>query len=78
MQFIPPPVAELSPLALINVSGWAWVIVAAVLLFGAPGLLRWLWNLTLPPLAQWPRLNYWAAFRLVLLVSLVGLVIRVF
>jgi hypothetical protein len=79
MQFVPGPFAEMgAPFGLINVTGWAWLIVAAIMVFGGSLVLRWLWNLTLPNLTQWPHLSYWQAFRLVLLASLLGLIIRVF
>lgn len=79
MVFAPPPVALLSPVASpIDVGGWAWVVVAAVIVWGAPVLVRWLWNLTFPRLAQWPTVDYWSAFRLVILMALVGLIARFF
>ncbi|SMC06861.1 hypothetical protein SAMN00768000_3062 [Sulfobacillus thermosulfidooxidans DSM 9293] len=42
----------------------------AVLTFGIPALLMWVWNMTLPELFGWPRLHYWQAFRLELISAL--------
>ncbi|WP_146039100.1 hypothetical protein [Sulfobacillus sp. hq2] len=46
------------------------VFLVAVVVFGIPALLMWLWNLTLPDLFGWPRLRYWQAFRLELICGL--------
>jgi hypothetical protein len=48
--------------------GGIWLVAAA--LFGLPALLCWLWNLTMPDLFRLPPLQYWQAFRLMLIASL--------
>ncbi len=48
---------------------WGVAIVAALTAVGA-GLLKWLWNGTVPAIFQLPALTFWQAFRLQLIVAL--------
>ena len=50
--------------------GLGALLVLAVLIFGFPALLMWLWNTTMPDLFGWSRLRYWQAFRLELIAAL--------
>lgn len=45
-------------------------IAAVLIVFGAPGLLQWLWNLTCPEVFHLPTVRYWQAFRLLLIAGL--------
>ncbi|WP_020374135.1 hypothetical protein [Sulfobacillus thermosulfidooxidans] len=64
MTFVGPSI--FSPFSI----GIAGLIMLAVLTFGIPALLMWVWNMTLPELFGWPRLHYWQAFRLELISAL--------
>jgi len=41
----------------------AFIILALLL----SGLLKWLWNTTMPAIFSLPRLTYWQAFRLIVI-----------
>jgi len=46
------------------------LVAAVVWLLVAAGFVTWLWNLTLPELFGTKHIEYWQAFRLVLLGNL--------
>lgn len=52
------------------------VLVALVAVLALPALLRWVWNLTVPPVFGGPALTHWQAFRVLVLVAVCGLVLH--
>lgn len=55
------------------VSTW-WLILSAIIiwLFLLPAILRWLWNMTMPQVFDWRSITYWQAFRLILIIAILG------
>ncbi|HED23997.1 MAG TPA: hypothetical protein ENN91_02630 [Firmicutes bacterium] len=45
-------------------------ILVAVLLFLVSALLQWLWNITMPQVFSLKEINYWQAFRLLLIAGI--------
>ncbi len=58
----------LSPVHVAGVVGFL-TFLPLIALFVVPALVRWLWNLTLPQLFGWSRIEYWQAFRLFVLAA---------
>jgi hypothetical protein len=44
------------------------LVIALFLLLA--GLLQWLWNITMPDVFNLKKINYWQAFRLLLIAGL--------
>lgn len=45
-------------------------ILVAALLFLVSALLQWLWNITMPQVFGLKEINYWQAFRLLLIAGI--------
>lgn len=46
------------------------IILGAAFLFLVPALLMWLWNLTMPQVFRLPAIQYWQAFRLLIIATI--------
>lgn len=52
-------------LAIINI-----ILLGICLLFITPAILKWLWNITMPQVFNLREINYWQAFRLFIIASI--------
>ena len=50
--------------------GLGVILLWVVLVFVSAGILMWLWNITIPDLFDLHELQYWQAFRLLLIAGL--------
>lgn len=46
------------------------ILIGIGLLFLVPALLMWLWNITMPQVFRLPTIQYWQAFRLLIIATI--------
>ena len=49
--------------------------LVAVTFFGITTLFKWLWNITMPEVFELGQLTYWQAFRLLILILIVSVIL---
>ena len=47
-----------------------FIILVLLWFFLVPAILKWLWNMTMPELFSLKEINYWQAFRLIIISSI--------
>lgn len=47
-----------------------FIILILLWFFLVPAILKWLWNMTMPELFSLKEINYWQAFRLIIISSI--------
>jgi len=50
---------------------FVFIVFVILFIFVVPGIFRWLWNMTCPQLFHWPEIEYWQAFRLIVMAGIV-------
>lgn len=52
------------------VAGSGFLALVAVFIFIVPAILMWVWNMTMPQVFRLPTIEYWQAFRLLIISNI--------